>query len=500
MFKIVLIDDDIHTIEGIKKHIPFNALELELVAVAYNGKEGLEAIKKHQPDIIFSDIQMPYMTGFEMLECLQELPFVPQIIMFTGFNDFDNAKHAIDANVSSYLVKPATPDEIIAALKKAIEGCNKSHKATSAITQEIVENLLNGHNYTTDELNKSPISLEDKYFCCMQLSTEQSISEIKNILERFKKKFTGDYNIYNGMISGNRVSILLASVAPFSTEQVKKLTETIIAEVQIDIFVTIGTVTDTVQAIQDSYKKCCNIQKYSFCFNNTGCISVDYINNLLVDGQKSQPCFDKKQLFTAVFFNKTDTLTEIIKNTEDTLIKNIIYEPSKIKALIFEFCSTIVFHGKESALTGISEHDMWLEINAINSHKELFEYCRGIIELFKKATTQKNPPSEEITVELMLKYIEENYMNPISLVSLSRSLFCTRSYLRIIFKKHIGVNFKNYLQDFRMKKAGELLLSSQDNFSVIAERVGYHDMKTFRSVFFNHYGMLPSEYRQKNLN
>ena len=133
MFKIVLIDDDIHTIEGIKKHIPFNALELELVAVAYNGKEGLEAIKKHQPDIIFSDIQMPYMTGFEMLECLQELPFVPQIIMFTGFNDFDNAKHAIDANVSSYLVKPATPDEIIAALKKAIEGCNKSHKAASAI-------------------------------------------------------------------------------------------------------------------------------------------------------------------------------------------------------------------------------------------------------------------------------------------------------------------------------------------------------------------------------
>ena len=497
MFKIVLIDDDIHTIEGIKKHIPFKNLELELVAVAYNGKEGLEAIKKHQPDIIFSDIQMPYMTGFEMLECLQELPFVPQIIMFTGFNDFDNAKHAIDANVSSYLVKPATPDEIIAALKKAIEGCNKSHKATSAITQEIVENLLNGYNYTTDELNKSSISLEDKYFCCMQLSTQQSISEIKNILERFKKKFTCDYNIYNGMISGNRVGILLASVTPFSTEQVKKSTETIIAEVQIDIFVTIGTITDTVQAIQDSYKKCCNIQKYSFCFNNTGCISVDYINNLLINGQKSQPCFDKKQLFTAVTFNNIDTLTEIMKNIEIVLTENIIYEPSKIKALVFEFCSTIVFHSKASTLSGTDEHQIWLDIDAITSHRELFEYCNDVINIFNSAITQKILPSEEITVNLMLKCIDENYMSSVSLTSLSKSLFCSRSYLRKIFKKHIGVDFKNYLQDFRMKKAGELLLSSQENFLVIAESVGYHDMKTFRSVFFNHYGMLPSEYRQK---
>ena len=64
MYKLILVDDDIHTIEGIKKHIPLESLEIELVATANNGRDGIEEIKKHRPDIVFSDVQMPFMSGF----------------------------------------------------------------------------------------------------------------------------------------------------------------------------------------------------------------------------------------------------------------------------------------------------------------------------------------------------------------------------------------------------------------------------------------------------
>lgn len=99
MFKLILVDDDLHTIEGIKKHIPLKELEIELVATANNGKDGIEKIKEHRPDIVFSDVQMPQMSGFEMIDCMKELSISPQIIMFTGFNSLDNAKLAINANV-----------------------------------------------------------------------------------------------------------------------------------------------------------------------------------------------------------------------------------------------------------------------------------------------------------------------------------------------------------------------------------------------------------------
>ena len=86
----------------------------------------------------------------------------------------------------------------------------------------------------------------------------------------------------------------------------------------------------------------------------------------------------------------------------------------------------------------------------------------------------------------------------ISLTSLSHKTYCSRNYLSTVFREKLGTDFKSYLQDFRMKKAAKLLLENQYTLSAIAEKVGYHDIKTFRKIFEKHYGMLPSEFRQNN--
>ncbi len=499
MYKIILVDDDVTTVEGMKRHIPFKELGIELVAEAYNGKDGLEAIKKHRPDIIFSDIQMPLMTGFEMISCLHELNISPQIIMFTGFNDFDNAKLAIDANVCAYLVKPAAPDEIVEALKKAVGVCEKRLEADGAVRRCMVDGLMRGADCDVKSAETYGIDVNARNFACIQLSfrdTETFLSE--SFVKEFQAEFSKNgFGIYAGNPNERAVSFLVTSAGEISESVIENIIEKFISAKEADVFATTGNTVGTAAEIPDSYKSACELRKYAFCYNNKGVLTMESSRNMLEHSVTREGLLDKSALYTAVTFNNAEALKKIIDGIESTLRGNVIYDPQKIRTVAFDFCCTVISQNK-NGLSDANERDIWREINEISSHDELFEYCRGIVMQFKIRTSLKNPHEEEMTAEIMLKYVEENYMNQISLVQLSKMLFCSRNYLRTVFLKHVGSDFKSYLQEYRMKKAGELLRTTHDNFMVIAEKVGYHDMKTFRQVFASYYGMLPSEYRQKN--
>jgi len=495
MYKLILVDDDIHTIDGIKKHIPLSDLEIELVATANNGKDGIEEIKKHRPDIVFSDVQMPLMSGFEMINCMKELSISPQIIMFTGYNNLDNAKLAINANVCAYLTKPTTPDEIIEALKKAVSACKEQKKAQKALISQIADNIMHGYIYSESELEDFEklysINLLTGFFCCIRLSF-QSIKHIEYI-KLFSDFLSNKYSIMQGTVSDKTVSFLVSSKQSFTETELENyiITNSIFSD--LDIFVTIGTVTDNIQNIADSYSRAKDIQEYSLCYNNKGVLCQKTAAELFSAYCAAPPSLDIVAINWAVTSSNVSEIRQIIQNFEEKLLKNKIYDTIKIKTILFEFAKTVMISDNDDSAYAEEEiNDIWLEIKAINSHKELFEYC------FEIASVITNQVQEKININAIINYIENNYMNQISLTSLSHKTYCSRNYLSAVFRESLGTDFKSYLQDFRMKKAAKLLLENQDTLSAIAEKVGYHDIKTFRKVFEKHYGMLPSEFRQNN--
>lgn len=501
MYKIILVDDDLITLEGIQKHIPFKELDLQLCAVCQNGAEGLEAIKKHRPDIIFSDIQMPQMTGFEMIKCLEALSLKPQIIMFTGFDDFENVKCAIDQNVSSYLVKPATPDEITKALKKAVEARKVKNKSFSALKEQNTDRLLHGYNFDDAELENLKteygINLEDGHFRCVQISFFESPAfENEQFLKNFEDNLKKSFSVYRGTISDNRINYLLSSPCELLCQNLSKIAEDMLLEYNFDVFVTVGQEAKSIKEISESHKTAADMQKYAFCFDNRGYMVFEDLKKLQ-NSLKQSVTFDKDTLFTAVTFGNAHIVTEILNELENSLKKNIVYDSARIKNLAFEFC-TILFSKKERfPENSIDEQNVWQTINSISSQKKLFEYLKEITGFFANTTQDDTASTEEMTVKIILDYIGKNYMHSISHASLARMLFCSRNYLRQIFIRHVGVDLKVYLKNFRMEKAGEFLRNTQQNFIDIAEQVGYHDIKTFRAAFIEYYGMLPSEYRKK---
>ena len=120
MIKAVLIDDEKHCLETLSMLLARYCKEVEIVEECRSGKKGVEAINKYKPDLVFLDIEMPMMNGFEVLEQFSEIPFA--VIFTTSYDQY--AIKAFRYSALDYLLKPIDPEELVAAVNKVISKRN----------------------------------------------------------------------------------------------------------------------------------------------------------------------------------------------------------------------------------------------------------------------------------------------------------------------------------------------------------------------------------------
>ena len=134
MIKSLIIDDEQHCIDALKADLDKYCGNVEVSTTCMSGKEGIFAIKKYKPRLLFLDVEMPWMNGFEMLEMLDNIDFC--IIFTTAYDKF--AAKAFRISAVDYLLKPVDANDLKIAVKKAEEKILASEGAVN------IENLL--HN------------------------------------------------------------------------------------------------------------------------------------------------------------------------------------------------------------------------------------------------------------------------------------------------------------------------------------------------------------------
>jgi two-component system LytT family response regulator len=136
-YTAVIIDDEKFCVETLVYELKRNCPEVQIVATCLSPEEGIVAIQKHKPDVVFLDIEMPYMNGFEMLSKLQDITF--HIIFTTAYDQF--AIKAIKVNALDYLLKPIGKEEIVTAVNKIKEGNKQqyAHRLKSLMEQMLVD-------------------------------------------------------------------------------------------------------------------------------------------------------------------------------------------------------------------------------------------------------------------------------------------------------------------------------------------------------------------------
>ena len=117
-YKVLLVDDEEEVRNAIEQRINWEELGFEVIGKAQNGVKAMEIAEKLQPDVVITDIKMPYMNGLELARNLKEENPGVRILILTGFDEFEYAKEAVHLEIEEYILKPINANELSQTIKK----------------------------------------------------------------------------------------------------------------------------------------------------------------------------------------------------------------------------------------------------------------------------------------------------------------------------------------------------------------------------------------------
>lgn len=165
MFKLVIIDDEYYTLEGMKRILDWEQYQISIVGTASNGMDGLSLIREKGADIVIVDIRMNGMDGLSMIKALRDEQYPGKIIILSGYQRFDYAKSAIDLKVDKYLTKPINPaelEEVIVGLVSELQGVQESD--ISEGVPELLKHVLEEIDaHYTENIQLS--GLAEQFYC-----------------------------------------------------------------------------------------------------------------------------------------------------------------------------------------------------------------------------------------------------------------------------------------------------------------------------------------------
>ena len=168
MYKVLLVDDEALIREAISENIPWEEMGFELIASCENGREAMERMKEVTPDLLLTDIYMPYVDGIELARYVNENHPDTKTVIISGYDEFEYAKQAVRYQVMEYILKPVTPSELAEVLLRAKKSLDERYARTKTLKKlqgayisnrpflrgRFLNSLLRG--------NERPESLKDK--------------------------------------------------------------------------------------------------------------------------------------------------------------------------------------------------------------------------------------------------------------------------------------------------------------------------------------------------
>lgn len=534
MIKAVIIDDDVTTLHGINNSVRWDKVGIQVVGTANNGKEGLEQIRKHKPDIILTDIYMPLMNGIEMLKAVREEGNTSAVIILSGYEDFKYAQSAVKLQVNDYLSKPATLDEIESVLKDTadkVRSRSKSEQEEKELRElldnhlpltlrQLYKGLLEPNFCNSAYLHKAKqylkLDFDKQYFTVIVL--EFSINReridfkpsdftvfayaVNNIVEEFAQKKRG---VYVADIQRNFVTLIVSTPSDVMKDYVKprvkqtasQLYEAIHTCLKIPAWVAVGSVAESLSGIPKSYRDATNLLAERENMSDVPIITAEDLQDL-PQHMPRRPVNIYQAIVDAVVSGQREVLETCIAE----LIERLRDQPAAP--------SISVLRKYAIELTGIlslSLHDNGLQMEDIhtgfNVYKELEklysvsdfaswlrEVLLPVCDIMNKRSSQKHKK----TIDFILRYVQEHYAEDITLDVLADKVFLTRNYLSQIFKQETGENYNSYVTRVRMDKAKEYMLTGNYKLYEISRMVGYKNNAYFSQLFKKYVGVYPSEF------
>lgn len=529
MINVLIVDDEPFIRQGLRILIDWGEYGFNIVSEAADGKQALEIIENEQIDLVITDIKMPHMNGIELIEAIRNGKNKDiKIIVLSGYYEFEYAKQAIKYNVIDYVLKPIQKEELVEILMEFKESYNKEAKRqaealhTDMIVLERHLNALCSGVYDEKNVNyvyeRLPYHSELRYIMMEIDLNDESFRDLKEeekheVIHDFYNKlkaYTAPYSEYVLLDIDKRsesYGVGFIYSRQFSKEKginereyIQKLQETMKVQVPYKFYCYIGEMVEGIMQLSNSFKSAIiaksfqnykhteDITYYDDTCNiktNTYGIKKEYMDELVRYAEQNavddiDRCVDK--IYSSFEENNVDP--KIININIDYLLCQFLYLTKELDSEV----------DQEEVLRYISEC-AFEQCAARGSAK----HFKAFVKDFAGYLAQLRQSNSHGVLKEVEKEIELHYKENLSLKSLSEKYYINSAYLGQIFKKQYGIGFKDYLNNYRLERASELLIRTNDKVCFIAESVGYNNLDYFINKFVKLKGKTPLQYRKQFL-
>lgn len=516
--KLLIVDDEELTRTGVVSSIDWHSLGIHEIIQADDGIHGLEAAHLHRPEIILCDVRMPRMDGIAMLEKLEEdLPDCVPIFM-SGYSDKEYLKAAIKLKAVNYIEKPLNPSEIYDAISEAKElykQKQRTHHGETLHSMETASRLALqltvpfGSNSEIITHLQEELSLhlpQPTYFNAfiVKLDTvpeldKPAISDIFHRLTDYLKPFHMNC-IYVEKKLRYLVYFIFGQAKP-SPAAIQCIGEYLCKEYSSlgKFFISSGETAVGIQKAYNSYASAVIILQSSFFFQSNSFLWSAFFEEPSSDAPRQVLPSDLEKQFSGFLSSKDKTLCmELLERLKDFFYQNHTLLQNQVKDLYYKLFLLLENTRKQLKIPHASSHDGSI-VDAMENCFTFLELHGTLIQKTEEFFSDtENAVQENSTIFLIKEYISQHYMDEtLSVKDISGHVFLSTSYVCTFFKNETGQTLNQYLTEYRMERAKQLLEDPRYKISDISSKVGYSDGNYFGKSFKKYSGLSPSEYREK---
>lgn len=525
-YTLLLVDDEEEVIQIIMKKISWEDIGFSVIGHANNGVKALEMVEEYQPDVVITDIKMPYMDGIELAKRIKvEYPDI-KILFFTGFDEFEYAREAIHLEVEDYILKPlnaAELTEIFQKLKTKLDQKIGEKRNAEILQKYYLESLplLQMNFYSTliegrlgeEEIPKYlsdyQISFTEPYYCCLVIHTSSSRNEddmnpqllITSVQKQAEERLGEKWKAKSFSYLGN--TVLLAQLgerkdASELTDECDRFCKYASRIIGVMVTIGIGPVCEKISELAESYRGAREAVSYRVLYGSSRAINMQEIAPREIGGQDFSSDAELFNLFKMIRLNSREDILE----AADEYLKKLSSKERTMQqhhVAVMELVSALYHFGSNQ---DIAVEELCGDIGSLYGKlmemepDMLGKWLKQISLVFQEKIINARYQSANSFIVQAKEYVKNHYdEEDLSLDRVCRELGVSNSYFSSIFKKEEGTSFIGYLTDYRMDKASRMLIETKEKSYIIARRVGYTDANYFSYVFKRCFGVSPSKYR-----
>lgn len=522
--KVLLVDDE--KLERVLIHKGFQWEEngFEIIGEASHGEEALDIMKHKQPELVVTDISMPFMDGLELTEeILKQYPQC-RVIVVTGYREFEYARRAVKLGVKDFLLKPVNIkdlEETITNVKKEIEeqkNIKKEyvklqetvHEHHEIVIESFLQRLVEGRVeeeeafskltlYGFDGILKRNRCINIKPIFFADTKEEEKLHLSREMLFAAKSIGSEDMVIFQHFLYN--IILFIPSLEDMEEEAIAhKLLDSITKQNKLECIIGISEEQEGFQGILHSYTQSKKAISASVILGKN-CVIPYREYRRMKRKSNSMGKFDWKEFIDSIANGMESKVSEYIDYYLEAMSEEGLFDTNYLKlstmSMLMKASVVLTKYGK-SLEDIIDQEDMYAKVSKIDSLWSMKQYLQesiGAIVDFNQTIRSKNGNN---LINQVITYLEKHlYEQNLTLKRIAKDIYINESYLSRVFKKEMGESLIEYITRKRIEESMRLLDTTDLKVYEIAERVGISDPHYFSICFKKQLGIMVKEYKKQ---